>query len=150
MSDNKNTEMAKRVEQAKKKILQEREDMKKGAIKLTAKLLKGIKYEEEFPVKLVNGQIGLITIRPLAEEEMITIFDDLGLDRVSNMGQGSGLSLEDYEFFWSVVAASSGFDKKIIKTTFAMGESAAVGQRILEISGMIETAPDEVEKFLKE
>ena len=145
--ENKNTAMAERVEAAKRKIIAEREEMKKGAVKLTAKLLKGIRYNEDFPVKLIDGTRGLLSIRPLAEEEMVTIFDRLGVDRVSNMGKGDGLSLDDYEFFWTVVAVSSGIDIDLIKQTFSMGESAAAGQRILEISGMVESAPDEVERF---
>jgi len=146
-NENKNTAMAERVEAAKKKIIAEREEMKKGAVKLTAKLLKGIKYEEDFPVKLVDGTRGLLTIRPLAEEEMITIFDQLGGERMQNMGSSDGLSLEDYEFFWAVVSISSGMDTKLIRSTFAMGESAVVGQRILEISGMVDGASDQVETF---
>jgi hypothetical protein len=139
--------MAKRVEEAKTKIIADREAMKKGAVKITAKLLKGVSYTEQFPVRLVNGTVGLITIRPLAEEEMITVFDQLGVERMQNMGGSDGLSLDDYEFFWTIVSIASKLDKKLIKQTFAMGESAAAGQRILEISGMIDSAGTDVERF---
>ena len=144
---NKNTAMAERVEAAKNKVIAEREAMKKGAIKITAKLLKGIIYEEDFPIKLVNGDVGLITLRPLAEEEMVQIFEQLGTERIEKMGKSNSLTIEDYEFFWAIVAVSTGLDKNLIKKTFAMGESAVAGQRIMELSGMVESSGTDVERF---
>ena len=43
------------------------------AIKLSAEILSGIAYEEEAYVKLVNGTVGEVIIRPLAEGEMMAV-----------------------------------------------------------------------------
>jgi hypothetical protein len=139
--------MTQRVEEAKRKILEERDAMRKGATKISAQMLKGITYEEEYPIKLIGGNVGLLTIRPLAEGEIIQIFSDIGIDRLNAMGQSDQLNVEDYEFFWSVVSASSGIEKDLIKKTFAVGESSIVGQHILEMSGFGANAGDKLEKF---
>lgn len=138
---------AKRVEEAKQKIMLEREAMRKEGTKISAKMLQGITYDEEYPVKLIGGKIGLLTIRPLAEGEIIQIFSEIGVDRLNQMGQSDQLKVEDYEFFWSVVSASSGIPKDLIKKTFAVGESSIVGQHILEMSGFGANAGDKIEKF---
>ena len=137
----------KRVEDAKAKIQAERDELRKGASKISAQMLKGITYEEEYPVKLVGGNVGLLTIRPLAEGEIIQIFSEIGIDRLNKMGASDQLKVEDYEFFWSVVSASSGIPKDLIKKTFAVGESSIVGQHILEMSGFGANAGDKIEKF---
>lgn len=137
----------KRVEDARNKIQAEREEMKKGATKISAQMLKGITYEEEYPVKLIGGSVGLLTIRPLAEGEIIQIFSEIGIDRLNKMGTSDQLKVEDYEFFWSVVSASSGIPRDLIKKTFAVGESSIVGQHILEMSGFGANAGDKIERF---
>lgn len=142
--------MEDRVEDARKKIVAEREAMRLNAPKLTKQMLQGVEYEEDFPVKLANGEVGLLTIRAMAEGELVEVFADMGLERLGNLGQSSELSVEDYDFFWSVVAASTGYPKSLIKRTFAMGESSIVGQRILEISGFGANTGDQVEKFPSE
>ena len=139
--------MENRVEAARRSIVAEREEMKKNAPKLTKKLLQGVEYEEDFPVKLANGDVGLLTIRAMAEGELVSVFSDMGLERLGNLGQNTELSVEDYDFFWSVVSASSGLPKELIKRTFAMGESSIVGQRILEISVFGANSGEQVEKF---
>lgn len=139
--------MATRVQDARIRILAEREDKKKGAVKLTNKLLKGISYKEEIPVRLVTGDYGLLEINALAEGDIVEIFDEVGLSTLQASGEEGGFSKEQYNFFWSLVAASSGLDKKLIKKTFALGESAIVGQVILQISGFGDTAAEDVETF---
>jgi predicted Holliday junction resolvase-like endonuclease len=138
---------AKRVEEAKQKIQAERELMRKEGTKISAKMLQGITYEEEYPVKLIGGNVGLLVIRPLAEGEIIQIFSEIGIDRLNKMGTSDQLKVEDYEFFWSVVSASSGIPKDLIKKTFAVGESSIVGQHILEMSGFGANAGDKMERF---
>jgi len=153
LSDNKSPKveaMEDRVDAARNKIIAEREAMRVNAPKLTKQMLQGVEYEEEFPVKLANGDVGLLTIRAMAEGELVEVFADMGLERLGNLGQNSELSVEDYDFFWSVVAASSGYPKALIKRSFAMGESSIVGQRILEISGFGANTGDQVEKFPSE
>lgn len=149
MSVDKNKAMAQRVEEARLKIIAEREEKRAGAVKITAQLLKGIDYEEEVVVRLVNGQYGLLTIKPLAEGKIIELFAELGINRLENLGQSGKLSLEDYDFFWSIVALSSKIDKELLKSTFAVGESSIVAQRVLKISGFTEGTSEEVESFLK-
>lgn len=137
--------MAARVKDARIRILAEREDKKKGAVKLTNKLLKGVGYKEEIPVKLVTGDYGLLEINALGEGKIVEIFDEVGLANLQSSEEG--FSKDQYNFFWSLVAASSGLDKKLIKKTFALGESAIVGQVILQISGFGDTAAEDVESF---
>lgn len=134
-----------RVKYAEKKIRADREEMKKKAVTISLELLKGVEYKEEFPVKLVNGTIGLLTIRPLSEGEVIEIFSKMGMDRINKLGKEG--SIEDYEFFWHLCSTSSGIPIDLIKKTFAMGESAVVGERVLELSGFSDNTEKELESF---
>ena len=145
--DKRRKAQAARVEEARAKMFAEREELKKRATKITAKMLKGVAYHEDYPVKLINGTVGLLQITPLAEGQIIQIFSEIGLDRLSALGESEQLDLKDYEFFWSVVSASSGLDQELIKKTFAVGESSIVGQRILEMSGFTAGAGEELENF---
>ncbi len=138
-----------RVEEAKKTYLERKSKYKGKAFKITQELLEGIDMKDVVYVKLINGEIGELIIRPLAEGEVIHIFSEVGFDRIEELGQG-GFSIEDYEFFWSVVSVSSGIPKELIKKTFAVGESALVGNKILELSGFAEGTVEEIESFPEE
>ena len=116
------------------------------AIKLSAEILQGINYEEEAYVKLVNGTVGAITIRPLGEGEMMKVLSQVGLDALEKFGQ-TELTEKDYDFFWSIVSIATEYPKELIKKTFAMGESATLANRIMEISGFAEGVDKELEDF---
>jgi hypothetical protein len=146
MTDEEKSAMADRVQEARFKILEDRKELAKGAVKLTNKLLKGVGYKEEIPVRLITGEYGLLEINALAEGEIVEILDEVGLSNLQAKGEDA-FSKEQYNFFWALVAASSGLDKKLIKKTFALGESAVVGNVILQISGFGEGAAEEVESF---
>ncbi len=137
-----------RVEEAKQEYLDRRKKHKGKALKITRELLGGIDIKDVVYVKLVNGEFGELEIRPLAEGEIIQIFSDIGFDKIEQIGQGE-FSIQDYEFFWSVVSASTGIPKELIRKTFAIGESALVGNRILELSGFAEGTAEEIESFPK-
>jgi len=135
-----------RVEEAKKIYLERRSKYKGKALQITHELLEGIDVHDTVYVKLINGEIGELLIRPLAEGEVIQIFSEVGFDRIEELGQGE-FDIKDYEFFWSVVSVSTGIPKDLIKKTFAIGESALVGNKILELSGFAEGVPEEIEFF---
>jgi len=116
------------------------------AIKLSAEILQGIDFSEEAYVKLVDGRIGAVQIRPLGEGEMMSVLSKVGMEALEGFGQGQ-LTEKDYDFFWSVVALSTGYKKDLIKKTFAMGESATLANRIMEISGFGAGVEDEIEDF---
>mgnify|MGYP006909287365 CR=1 FL=1 len=150
MAENKSNEeriqaIENRVENARQKIVADRAEMRKKAVAVSLELLNGIEYKEDFPVKFINGTIGLLVIRPLAEGEIIEIFSKMGMDRINRMGKSG--TIEDYEFFWHLCSASTGFPIELIKKTFAMGESAVVGERILEMSGFSEKSEENMESF---
>jgi len=136
-----------RVAEKKAEYLNRKEKFKGKAIKISEEILKGIEYTELAYVKLVNGQMGEIDIRPLAEGECMAIFAEVGLDVVETIGSGEFNNIEDYMFFWSVVSQSTGLPIDLIKKSFAVGESAILAVRILEMSGLSETAETEVEDF---
>jgi len=146
MSD-KQKEMASRVEEARKKIMAEREEFKKKAPKITQQLLKGIEYKEDVVVKLKDDSYGVLTISALGEGEVLDIMNKFGIGRLSKMGEDD-INIENFEFFWNLIEASSGLPKKAIKTNFAIGESPIVGMRILEISGFGRNVEKETESFL--
>ena len=135
-----------RVEEAKKIYLERKSKYKGKSLQITRELLEGIDTHDTVYVKLINGEIGELVIRPLAEGEVIEIFSEVGFDRIEELGQGD-FAIEDYEFFWSVVSISTGIPKDLIKKTFAIGESALVGNKILELSGFAEDVPEEIESF---
>lgn len=136
-----------RVENARKKMQEDREKFAKDAPKITKQLLEGVNYKEEIPVLLKNGDYGILEISALSESELLEAFAVLGMDKLQSLGEdGAELGIEDYDFFWTLIALSTGLDKELIKHAFAMGESSMVGQRILEISGAtgedVETFPE--------
>ena len=135
-----------RVEEAKKIYLERRSKYKGKSLKITQDLLEGIDVTDIVYVKLINGEIGELVVRPLAEGEVIHIFSEVGFDRIEELGQGK-FDIKDYEFFWSVVSISTGIPKELIKKTFAVGESALVGNKILELSGFAEGTAEEIESF---
>lgn len=146
-SETKKLEAAKaRVDEAKKIYLERKNKYKGKALQITQHLLEGIDAHDTVYVKLVNGEIGELVIRPLAEGEVIQIFSEVGFDRIEELGQGK-FDIKDYEFFWSVVSISTGIPKDLIKKTFAIGESALVGNKILELSGFAEGVAEEIESF---
>jgi len=135
-----------RVEEAKKIYLERKSKYKGKSLKITQDLLEGIDVTDIVYVKLINGEIGELVVRPLAEGEVIHIFSEVGFDRIEELGQGK-FDIKDYEFFWSVVSISTGIPKELIKKTFAVGESALVGNKILELSGFAEGTAEEIESF---
>lgn len=137
--------MALRVDAAREKLRRDREAFKAKAPLLTAEILQGIDYSEEAVVKLKDGSYGKVVIRPISEEEGIGIFAKI--DRESLVKESEDLALEDYEFFWTIVSISTGLPADLIKKSFAIGESAMLGARILEMSGITEKSGDEVEDF---
>ncbi len=138
-----------RVEEAKKIYLERKSKYKGKALQITHELLEGIDMQDVAYVKLINGEMGELVIRPLAEGEVIQIISEVGFDRIEDLGRGT-FDIKDYEFFWSVVSASSGIPRELIKKTFAVGESALVGNKILELSGFTEEMAEEVESFPEE
>ena len=140
--------MAKRVDEARKTLRAKRESVKAKAPLLTREVLEGIDYSEEAVVKLVNGKYGKVIIHPLAEGVGIGAFAKLDLSGLRDVDKPSNsFTKEEYEFFWSIVAASTGLPVKLIKKTFAIGESALLTERILEMSGLGPETEDEVEDF---
>ena len=135
--------VAKRVEEQRKKMALERKKMLGTAPKITEQLLGGIDASEDIVVKLKDGSYGVLTIFPLSEEQLITIFAEFGTEKISKLGSGQSLGLEDYDFFWKILAASTGFKQKLLSGSLAMGESSIAAQRVLEISG----AMGDVESF---
>ena len=135
-----------RVKSAKAQYLDRKNKYKNIAVKISEELLKGIDLREDAYVKLITGQIGVVTIRPLAEGEIMEVFGYVGLTNIENIGSG-GFKTEDYDFFWTLVSVSTGLPKELIKTTFAMGESATLATRILELSGFSGTPEEEIEDF---
>jgi len=132
---------------AKKAEWADRKKKYKGkAIKLSEEILQGIAYEELAYVKLFDGTIGEVTIRPLAEGEMMSVLAQIGMDKLDNFGSGD-FTEEDYDFFWTIVSVSTGLKKESIKKTFAVGESAIIANRIMDISGFSEDVEGEVEDF---
>jgi len=140
-------EIEARVAEKKKQWEDRKKKFKGKAIKISNELLQGIQYSEEAYVKLFDGTIGEVDIRPLAEGEMMAILADVGLDMFEGLGENDKFDAEDYSFFWSIVSASTGLDKDLIKKTFAVGESATLANRILEISGFSPDAEQEIEDF---
>jgi len=134
------------VQRKRDEYIERKKKFEGKAINLSEQILKGIVYEEDYYVRLVNGDVGLIVIRPLAEGEVVGLIDDIGLEVLENIGK-STFSQKDYDFFWSVVSQSTGLPKDLIKKTFAIGESAMMATRILEISGFTEGTTEEVENF---
>ena len=134
-----------RIEKARSKITEERKVLAKDAPKISAQLLEGTNYSEEIIVMLKTGAYGKLEISALSEGELLEAFAVLGMDKLQNLGEDeTEFQVEDYEFFWKLIALSTGFDKELIRKSFAMGESSMVGQRILEISG---GAGNDVETF---
>jgi len=134
------------VQRKRDEYIERKKKFEGKAINLSEQILKGIVYEEDYYVRLVNGDVGSITIRPLAEGEVVGLIDDIGLETLENIGK-SAFSQKDYDFFWSVVSQSTRLPKDLIKKTFAIGESAMMATRILEISGFTEGTTEEVENF---
>lgn len=137
-----------RIEDARKKILTDREKFRGEASKLTNELLIGTDYTEDVIVKLISNpqKYGTVTIRPLSEGEMIGIFAKFGPDKMNSIGKNR---IEDYDFYWSVVEKSTGLDLNAMKKSFVMGESVIMGDRVLEISGLGPETGAEVESFPK-
>lgn len=140
-------EIAKRVEEQKRVWLERKTKHKGKAIQISNEILKGIDLTEEAYVKLVNGEYGEVTIRPLAEGEMMALLSDIGFNVLEGIGAKDEFNTEDYNFFWAVVSVSTGLDKELIKKTFAMGESATLANRILEISGFGIELEEEITDF---
>ena len=137
-----------RVEEKKQEFIARKEKYKGKALRITAELLEGIDFEDTVFVKLKNGEVGELTIRPLGEGEIIKIFDDVGFEAIEDMTKDEdSFDLKDYQFFWAIVSASSGLPIDLIKKTFAIGESASVGNVVLEMSGFSPDAGDVVEGF---
>lgn len=134
----------KRIEEARKKILTDRKQFESQAVNVTDEILNGTDYTEEVLVKMTGKRWGKVTIRPLSEGELISLFSKLGNDRLNNVGKNP---IEDYDFYWQVVEKSTGLNLDKLKKAFVMGESVLLGDRILEISGLREDNPEKVESF---
>ena len=140
-----------RIEAKRDEFKARREAYKGKAVQITAELLEGIDLRDTVFVKMINGDIGELTIRPLGEGEIINLFAKVGFDRLQDIGsEERDFDVKDYEFFWELVSISSGLPVELIKKSFAVGESASVGNVILEMSGFSEDVEDEVEGFPEE
>ena len=144
---NRKAEIEARVAEKKKEWDARKEKYKGKAFKISNELLKGIDFSEEAYVRLVNGDYGEVTIRPLAEGEMMEILSEVGLEVLEGLNQKGQFSTKDYDFFWTIVSISTRLEKELIKKTFAVGESATLANRILEISGFTPDADKEIEDF---
>ena len=139
--------MAQRVEEARKRMFADRDKHRANAAKITAELLNGIDIKEDIVVKLINGQYGLLELRPLAEGEIVKIFSSVGIGKITKLSASGEFSMDDYDFFWSLVSASSGIDKELLKKTLVMGESSIAAQKILELSGFSPDSNKEIDSF---
>ena len=139
-------EIEARVAEKKTEWQTRKEKFKGKAVKISNEILKGIDLSENAYVKLIDGSVGEVVIRPLAEGEMMGIIADVGIDVLQELGK-SQFSIKDYDFFWSIVSASTDLEKELIKKTFAVGESAILGNRILEISGFASDTEQQIEDF---
>jgi len=148
MNKNKKTkereEAQKRIEEARKKIMLERERFKGKVPQITNQLLEGVNYSEDVIVKLKDGSYGNLKISSLSEGQLLDAFAVLGMDKLQEIESGGDLDIKDYDFFWTIVSMSTELDKELIKKTFASGEAAWVAQKILEISG---AAGEDIESF---
>jgi hypothetical protein len=142
--------MSKRVEDARKKVLAERESLKGKATKITAEILLGVDYKEEIVIKLIDGTYGLLEIHPLGEGQIIDTFAQMGgekMKRFTNITAETTLSPEDYDFFWTIVSISSRIDKELLKKTLVLGESSYAAMKVLEISGFGANTDKELDSF---
>jgi len=149
MSDtvDKKVEIEKRVAEKKAEWEARKTKLKGKAFKISNEILNGIDLSEIAYVNLINNTVGEVTIRPLAEGQMMQIIADIGLDVLQGLGSKSEFTAKDYDFFWSIVSASTGLDKELIKKTFKIGESAILGNYILEMSGFATETEKEIEDF---
>ena len=139
-------EIESRVAEKKAEYLARKDKYKGKALKISEEILLGIQYTETAYVLLFNGQMGEVEIRPLAEGETMAIFAEVGLDVIETIGQGN-FDAKDYDFFWAVVSQSTDLPIDLIKKTFAVGESATLATKILEMSGFSDSTETEVEDF---
>ena len=140
-------EIEARVAEKKAEWEARKQKYKGNAIKISNEILKGIDFSEEAYVKLVNGTFGEVTIRPLAEGEMMEVLSQVGLEALEGLDKKAEFKSEDYDFFWIIASVSTGLDKELIKKTFAIGESATLANRILEMSGFTPETEEEIEGF---
>jgi hypothetical protein len=144
--ERKRKEAQERIDAARRKIQDERKGLLDKAPLITKQLLEGTNYKEKMVVKLKTGDFGVMEISSLGEGDLIEAFEILGLDRLEDTEEDVKFEVTDYDFFWTLIEKSTGFEKKLLKKSLAMGESSIVGQRILEISG---AAGNDVETFLE-
>jgi len=140
-------EALKRIAEARERILEQRRKQVKDAPKITQQLLEGVNYTEEIPVMLKDGSYGMLEISALSEGELMEAFKVLGAEKLSRIDEENVFDIDDYDFFWTLIALSTGLDKELIKKSFRSGESVTVGQRILQISGV---GGEEIESFPEE
>jgi len=115
--EERNKQMANRVEEARKKITAEREEKRKNAPKITAQLLEGVDYFEEVVVKMIDGTYGTLTIHPLGEGDVVEAFNKFGPDSTSTstLTAGDALSFKNYSLLWELVSLSTGFPIELLK-----------------------------------
>jgi len=141
-------EMANRVEDARKKVMAEREEKRKNAPQITAQLLEGVDYSEEVVVKMVDGTYGTLAIHPLGEGDVVEAFNKFGPGSSSTLDVEDALNLKNYRLLWEIVSLSTGFPIDLLKKKLAMGESPIIVEKIFAISGMSTESETEVESFL--
>jgi len=127
-------ELAKRVEEARRKLLEQRKKIAAEAPRLTKQMLEGAKYSEDVVVKLKDGSWAKVEVHALSEKDMLEVLRKKGRE----LRFDREITIDDYDMFLDIAekATPPEFTREVLAKGLAFGESAVIATKALELSGV--------------
>jgi len=127
-------ELAKRVEEARRKRLEQRKKIAAEAPRLTKQMLEGAKYSEDVVVKLKDGRWAKVEVHALSEKDMLEVLRKKGRE----LRFDREITIDDYDMFLDIAekATPPEFTREVLAKGLAFGESAVIATKALELSGV--------------
>lgn len=135
--------MAKRVEEARQKLLAMKRDAIEKAPELTEQLLLGDDFYEWELVSLKSGKQAKVKVYALSEGNLLRIFKNYPSFDLTKIEMG-----KDWEVMIEIASLATKMDKKVIEERFVAGSSLPIATHALRLSGYGRS--EEINAFLDE
>ena len=135
--------MAKRVEEARQRLLAMKEEALKKAPELTEQLLLGEDFFGWELVSLKSGTQAKLKVYALSEGNLLRIFKNYPSFDLTKIEMG-----KDWEVMMEIASLTTKTDRKVIEEKFVAGSSLPIATHALRLSGYGRS--EEVKSFLDE